>query len=192
MVAGYEARLAENGIKIAVSKKYFETEVEQRNTSINSLFVNRIMQKLDEKREAKNGYHYNRNIYHCIVITVMPIDKTLVKKEFCRSYSFILRKVERAHIGEIPMRIEYAENKLLSKIEKRILKILKKAEKQSAQKICKDTFLDACRYSASTKYDYKDRILGKDRYFWEIGFMIAVAVLVVVGFGCTWIITEFF
>ena len=73
----------------------------------------------------------------------------------------MLRKVERAHIGEEPRRVTYEEEKILSKVEKRILKTLKKADRASAREVCKNNIFDAIRYSMNAKYGYKKRFSRK-------------------------------
>ena len=78
---------------------------------------------LDRKRERK--YNYERNRYHCIVLTAVPADGSFDRK-LCREYAFVLKKVERAHIGDKPIKYSYEEKKVLSKIEKRIQKLIKK------------------------------------------------------------------
>ena len=137
----------------------------------------------DRKRENKKGYNYRKNQYHCLVLSVIPLEKDLLKREFCKDYAFLLRKVERAHIGDEPRNVTYEENKLLSKIEKRILKIIKKAKKTNAKQACEDTVYDALRYSNAKKYEYKTRFCGKSRFYWEIFSMfLALAVFAAVMF----------
>ncbi len=174
IIEKYEAELASSGMRIEASKRYFEVNVTERSdvrtdsgNLINILF-NYIAKASDNRREKKKGYNYQKNQYHCLVLTLIPEEDGLLKREFCKDYAFVLRKVERAHIGEKPQKVAYEENKALSKIEKRIVKIIKKAEKTNAQKLCKDTFWDALRYIGSNKYEYKRKFCGKDRLFWYI------------------------
>lgn len=188
LVDGYRAQLASRGIQIAVSKRYYETNVEERNTyhpEAGVRLLNRIDRYLDKKAEKK--YHYQRNKYHCIILTVQPSKKGIVRKEDCRDYAFMLQKVERAHIGLEPTRVIYEENWLLGKIEKCIQKILNKAETATTEAVCKNTFPDAIRYASLKKYQYKQKFLGKERFFWEsiffIGFGLA-AFLTVFGIYC--------
>ena len=107
----------------------------------------------------------------------MPLDKGLVRRDHHKDYAFVIRKVERAHIGIKPQRIAYKEAKLLAKIEKRILKILKKAETADIRKVCSDTLFDAFRYSSLNKYAYKNKILGKERFSWELIFLISSGII---------------
>ncbi len=179
IIREYEEFLSENGVKITVSKKYFETKVSEYFHSNSPLF-NAIDAAIARKKEKEKGYHYQRNKYHCIVLSLLPVDKNLVRREYCKEYAFVLRKVERAHIGQAPERIFYEEDKVLAKIEKRIQKIIKSAEKESAQKVCKDTVCDIFRYTTLPKYAYKEKILGKDRSSWELLFLIP-GILLLVG-----------
>lgn len=189
----YKDSLASKGIKITVSKKYFETEVQERSGGTGAMAIfNAIDRVQDRKKEKKNGYNYERNKYHCIVLSLCPIDKNLVCREYCREYSFFLRKVERAHIGLEPSRIAYEENKVLAKIEKRILKIIKKSEKHTPQRVCGDTLRDALRYSFSYKYEYKKTILGKDKTSWEIFFAIIAGILAFLIVFMAWVIGKLF
>ena len=114
----------------------------------------------------------------------------MIKREYCKEYAFVLRKTERAHIGMKPQKIAYEENKVLTKIEKRILKIIRKAKKTNAKQVCKDTLYDALRYSNSKKYDYKSSFCGKIHFYWEIvSIFLAVAVLAVV-ISIAWLISK--
>ena len=81
---------------------------------------------------------------------------------------------------------------VLSKIEKRILKIIRKAEKHSMLKACKDTLFDAVRYSACPKYEYKNKVLGKKRSSCESFFMIAIGIFVVAFVLTGWGISNLF
>lgn len=182
IISKYEERLASAGVKITVSKRYFEADVKERNTyhpDAGVRLLNDIDRHFDKKRELK--YKNERNKYHCIIISVLPVDKSIVPKEYCKDYAFVIRKVERAYIGEKPQRITYKINKLLRKIEKRISKITGNAENHGVQKTCKDTFWDAIRYCFSSKYGYKSKVLGKERSFWELIFISVIGIVVLVG-----------
>ena len=190
----YADELTSCGIKIEVSKRYFETNVGERNyssqTGIFNIIFDDMARAKDRKREKEKGYNYQKNQYHCLVLSLIPLEKDLVKREYCKEYAFMLRKVERAHIGEEPRKIAYEEGRLLSKIEKRLLKIIKKAKSTNAQQACEDTLYDALRYSNSKKYDYKSSFCGKSRYYWEMVYMfLALAVFAAVIF-IAWLISK--
>lgn len=145
------------------------------------------IKKAHDRKKENQKYKYERNKYHALVITVTPDEKSGLPLECCRDYAFVLKKVERAHIGEEPRRIAYAEEKILSKIESHILKILKKAERASTQKICKDTFGDVIRYTMKAKYGYKKHFLGKDRFTWDLLLGIGAAILSLAVILLCWI-----
>lgn len=172
----YEDRLLSAGIRIDLSKKYFESNVSDRQTyhpNNITMLINVISKDVERKREKK--YKRVPNRYHSLVLTVLPDDKKLIRCDLCRDWAFLLSKIERAHTGEAPQRVEYEENKVLSKIEKRVEKILKTAEEKGTQNACRDTVLDALRYMHSRKYAYKKTVLGKDRFFWDIAFTLFFA-----------------
>ena len=179
IVDEYNTQLSSLGIKVLLSKKYFESSVGERDTyhpNAGVSLLNDVEAYFDKKKERK--YKHERNRYHCFILSVLPIDEKAVLREYCKDYSFVLRKVEREHIGEKPQHIVYEERKVLDKIERRLQKILKRAEKMKVKKVCKDTFFDAIRYCILPKYIYKKKICGKDRFFWDVIFIIFVMLLV--------------
>ena len=185
LVDQYEKQLASEGLKIKISKRYFETQVDERTGSVGAghALVDAVDRAIDQKKE-KEEYHYERNKYHCLILTILPADAALVRREYCKDFAFVLKKVERAHIGQEPKPIEYEERKVLSKIEKRIQKILKKSEKKTVKELCRDTWHDAFRYAVLPEYSYKNKILGKDRSVWElmaIAFAVLLAVIAIVS-----------
>ena len=184
----YSEQLKDNGIKVTVSKRYFEESVGERigNTGNTAIF-NEIDRALDRKKEKKKGYHHIRNRYHVIVLSVIPAQKDIVRREYCRDYAFYIHKVERAHIGMEPKKYTYEEQKILSKIEKRINKILRKLQKITPQKVCKDTLWDAIRYTLP-RYGYKRRFLNRERADWELIFLISTGVLALVVAFMIWLI----
>ena len=188
----YSEQLADNGIKVTVSKRYFEESVGERigNTGNTAIF-NEIDRALDRKREKKKGYHHIRNRYHVIVLSVVPVKKDIVRREYCIDYAFFIHKVERAHIGMEPKKYTYEEQKILSRIEKRINKLLRKTQRNTPQKVCKDTLFDAIRYTAP-RYGYKRRFLNRERADWELIFLISFGVLALVVALMIWLIGKLF
>ena len=185
----YSPELATRGLKITLSKRYLETEVSNRPYGAGAIFDS-FARIRDHKDEKEKGYHYVRNRYHYFVLTVCPTEKNALRREDCREYVFTLKKIVRAHIGLEPRQVNYNEDKVLRKIEKRILKILKKSEYASSKGLCKNNILDALRYLVHQKYEYKDRFLGKDRFWWEMIFLVAFCILL---FGCiftAWLISK--
>ena len=192
LIDKYTPELSSKGLKILLSKRYFESNVSERSSGCyaTSVILDSIDRARDRKKEKENGYNYVTNRYHYFVLTVCPIKKNMIKREECREYAFLLKKVERAHIGLEPRLIVAREEKVLSKIEKRILKILKKAEKRSAQNVCQNTIIDAFRYAMLPKYEYKERFLGKERFSWEMIFLSALCILVFGSMFIAWVFTK--
>lgn len=191
LVNSYKEQLTAKGIKITVSKRYMETAVGERSGGTGSSAIfNAIDRKNDRKKENENGYNYKRNNYHSIVLTISPLESKIVKNVDCKEYAFLIKKTERAHIGLEPQQKTYAESKILGKIEKRILKILKKAELKSVEEICKNTIFDACRYSHSPKYEYKTTFCGKDRFTWDMIFMFFAVTVLAVVIASVWAVTK--
>ena len=154
LVDKYENKLGSNGIKIIVSKKHFTVSVEEHSTHSPGLLED-IDHYIHKKKERK--YNYQKNRFHCIVLTCVPIDKPINSNKDYREYAFLLSKVWRAHIGHEPKHITYKENKILSKIEKTIQRIIKKSTDVNADIFCKNSFFDILRYTWSYKYAYKKR-----------------------------------
>ena len=192
LIDKHTPELSSKGLKILLSQRYFESEVRERSGShgVGATIFNSIDRARDHEEEKKNGYNYVKNRYHYFVLSVCPIEKNMIKREECRDYAFLLKKVERPHIGLEPRLIVAREEKVLSKIEKQILKILKKAEKRSAQKACQNTIIDAFRYAMLPKYEYKERFLGKGRFSWEMIFISAFCLLVFGSLFIIWLFTK--
>ena len=177
LIGKYAPMLKERGIAISVRKRYFESEVNPkfRTTGTGSLLD--IADKAIAHRREKKKYFFEKNKYHCIILSVMPDGNTSLKKERCKEYAVVLKKVERAYEGEKPRHFIYEEEKLLKKVENCILKILKKAEKKAPEKVCKDGFSDVLRYLIRPKYGYKKSVLGRSFFTWDM--MIAIAIIVI-------------
>lgn len=192
LIKKYENQLTQKGIAIALSKKYVEEEVREKSSGAYSrtIILNALERARNKKREVEKGYNFEPNKYHILVLTVVPLDKKLVHRTSHREYAFVLKQVVRPHIGEAPAETVYKEEKILAKIEKTILKILKKAEKMSVQQVCKDTFRDAFRYSFFSKYGYKDNFCGKDRFTWDMIFMFLAVAICVGIIVISWAITN--
>lgn len=194
LIDKYSPELSQNGLRISISKHYFEEKAWERSGGSNAVGVilNDIERAADRKKEKENGYNYERNKYHCIVISVIPSNKSDISRAECRDYAFLLKKVERAHIGQEPRRISYEEDMVLSRIECRILKILRKSKRMSPEKICRNNIFDALRYSHGSKYGYKSFFCGKDRFTWDLIFGISAGVLALVIIFMGWLLSNLF
>ena len=153
VVAKYENELAEKGIACSVSKKYFETDVS--SVAVNHTDILHILYGFfANKRENKNFKH-QRNRTHCAVVCFYPTDSALVKRKDCKEYAFVISKISRFEEGVAPKKRDYNQKAILKKIEKRILKVLKSAEKNGIYSVCRQTAFDKVRYKFSSKYAYR-------------------------------------
>ena len=101
LIDKYTPELSSKGLKILLSKRYFKSNVSERSYGYyaTGMILNSIDRARDRKKEKENGYNYVKNRYHYFVLTVCPIKKNMIKREECRDYAFLLKKLERAHIG---------------------------------------------------------------------------------------------
>ncbi len=188
LIDKYEEQLAANGIKITVSKHYFETKAGERYRRTNeSVILNDLFRERDRRKEKENGYRHVRNRYHCAALSVIPIQKDVVRCQSCKEYAFMLKTIEREHIGIEPTETTYEEQKILSKIEKRTQRILRKAQKYTPQKVCQDTLFDALRYTFP-HYGYKQKFLNKNRGEWELIFAISFCALALAMAFTIWLL----
>ncbi|MBR5523827.1 MAG: hypothetical protein IKU51_00975 [Clostridia bacterium] len=191
LLAPYAERLAEKGVQIRISRRYFRTKVMERLgvdfTGIGAI-TDDLLRAEARKREKEKGYHYQRNQYRCLILSLCPIERGVLSDNQCKEYAFVIWKKERAYIGDKPVESVAGEEKWRTKVEKRLQKICDKAERYAPEKVCKDTLWDACRYVSSTKYGYKTTILGKDRSWIDLGMFLgalalALAVSLIVDIG---------
>ncbi len=189
LIDRYDESLLQNGLKMRISNRYFETDVHERwGSHINGQQIFNIIDRVIDDKKEKKKYYYQKNRYHTIVLTLLPENDTL-PLEMCRNYTFVIKKTERAHRGEAPRKIAYKEEKLLLKIEKLLQKVVKRASNNTAEKVCKDTVFDALRYSFFVKYQYKKRILGKSATFFHSLFFAASCVLAISLVILLWIVS---
>ena len=190
LIDKYSPELSKKGLKIHISRRYFETDVYERYGSHgNGQQIFNIIDRAKADKKEKKKYYYQKNRYHTIVLTLMPEDDSF-PLEMCRNYAFVIKKTERAHIGEEPRKIAYKEEKLLLKIEKLLQKVVKRASNNNAEKVCKDTVFDALRYSLLVKYQYKKRILGKSATFFHSLFFALSAFLAIALTIFLWVVSR--
>lgn len=159
LVEEYALPLGEKGIRCTVFKKYCEASVHEPWNDSNAF--SEIERSVYNRRERK--YKHQPNRYHSLVLRFSPTEQDHEEQNGYKEYAFLLRKIEREHTGLPPQKTEHQKASILRKIEKRIKKILRKAETRSAENVCRDTLLDALRYTVLNRYAYKKTILGKDR-----------------------------
>lgn len=167
LISEYSDALAEKGIVCSVSKKYFETKASTVSHHYSYTLLDDIHRYFAHKRENKYFKH-QRNRHHCAVLCFHPADRTLLKKSECKEYSFMLSEVSRSEEGMAPKERIHKEKTVLKKIEKRICKILKSAEKKDPVRVCKCTKGDFIKYFFRKEYGYMKSINGKDRDFLDL------------------------
>ena len=189
LIDKYTPELSSKGLKILLSKRYFESAVGERigATGTGAIF-NSIDRARDRNKEKR--YHYVKNRYHYFILTLSPIQKHRIKREELREYAVAVKKIERPHIGLEPRLTVSREDKVLSRIEKRIQKVIKKAEKSTPEKLCQNTIIDAFRYAMHPKYEYKERFFGKGRFTWEMIFLAVFCIAVFGSLFVVWLITR--
>lgn len=186
LVEKYNLLLEPKGIKCSVSRRYFEDDV-AAHTSLSGSIFNKIDEKLTDEKERK--YLHQRNRYQCIVLTLAPTTKGIVKKAELKQFAFMLRKIERSFEGQIPKATAYSQEKVLSKIERRLKKTLDNAQTRSREKLCKDNFFDGLRYAFSNKYHGKT-VLGIDPLVFDIILAIAACLIAVAILFAVWLLTK--
>ena len=149
LVEQYNTRFAEKGIHCTVYQKYAEQPASTR------LGLSAV---LDEQREKR--YHNQPNRHYFVILRFSPVDKTRVKKTDCKEYGFAFRSIQRIHTGEVPVETVCSETKMLHKIEKRLQRMLKRAEASPAEQVCQDRWYDVFRYTLLLPYRHKGRFLG--------------------------------
>ena len=84
LIDKYSPELAAKGLKILLSKRYFESKVGERSGmhGVGAIF-NSIDRARDRKEEKEKGYNYERNRYHYFVLTVCPMEKNSLCREDC-------------------------------------------------------------------------------------------------------------
>lgn len=179
LVAQYEKQLNENGIGCSVLKKYFEIR-----TPVSSFRSTRPVEGLfrhfADKRENSKFKHQNNRKY-CIVLCFYPLNKDLLKETNCKEFAFVLREISRFEEGFAPKERVYKEKSILKRIEKKILYILKKAEKKSVVKLCKNTYIDFLRYFFLPEYGYKKSIFGYNRNIIDTVFCIIFMIVLIIA-----------
>ncbi len=155
----YEEQLAAKGLQLKVKMRYFEASVTERTWNQSGGIWNLIDRYRDARAEKK--YKNQPNRYHMIILRFSPTSASKIKEGWEKEYAFTLRKIERMHEGDKPIKTVQREEKLLYKIEKRICKILQKAESATPEEICRLSFADVLRYTHGESTDTKKRLWVK-------------------------------
>ncbi|MBE6775012.1 MAG: hypothetical protein E7543_02355 [Ruminococcaceae bacterium] len=178
LIAEYETALSEKGLACSLSKKYFETKVPHVPHHSSYTLLDDIHRHFAKRRENRH-FRHQRNRQHCAVLCFRPADKTLLKKEECKEYAFILSEISRYEEGMKPRKRTLNEKTVLRRIEKCICRILKSAEKKDPVRICQCSVADYIRYFSKKEYGYMKVINGRDRDFLDL--MLSAVVLGVIG-----------
>ena len=178
LISEHEQALSEKGITCSFSKRYFEAKVPSVSHHASYTILDDIHRFFAKKRENKYFSH-QRNRHHCAVLCFQPKDKGLLKKTECKQYAFMLYEISRSEEGMVPKEKIYREEDLLHKIEKRIIKVLKSAEKKDSVNVCKCTAADYARYFFRREYGYMKVIKGRDRDFLDL--VLTAVVLGMIG-----------
>lgn len=190
LINQYNGMLVEHDIEITIHRRSFKEEVEAYNYQSQHSFLNMLEYIFINKKVEEKKYHHIPNHYKLLVLQITPISRTIVDKKDCKKYAFLIYQLSRAHQGDKPIEWQRKEQSIIAKVEKRLKKLLKRAEKSTSPDWCGDTLFDALRYSLSKKYGYLENYCGKSRYFWET-LWICVIALPVLLFAIIGLITSF-
>ena len=191
LLKSYEEQLSSLGIRCTLSRRYFETAVDERTSYSQSAILDDIERSLYRRAEKKRGYGYRRNRYHLLVLRLTPTDVKSKSIFPGKEYAFTVKKISRAHVGLMPEETSLENEKILAKLEKRIRKIIKNGNKKPAHLVCSETRLDIFgRYLLSGKYGYKKRARGKDMSYWHICLIVSVGVIALLAVAVGWILTS--
>ena len=127
----YNTLLTEYGVKITLQHRSYKEEVEAYNhygIGCNNLW-NLLEYILFKKGIEEKKYHYTPNQYKLLVLAVEPTKKSKANKKDYKKYAFLVYSMSRGFQGEKPIEYQSKEQKIIKKIEKRLEKLLKKAER---------------------------------------------------------------
>lgn len=171
----YNPLFLEHGIEIKLDHRSLTEAVEKYNSYGGPDAFDLLEYSLFDKKAEEKKYHHVPNRYKMLVLKLKPLKKTDFDKKDCKEYAFLVYSLSRAHQGIKPLERQFSESSVIEKIEKRLKKLLKKAEKSALPDWCHNTLWDALRYTHSKKYAYIKNCCGKSRSFWETFYIIAFA-----------------
>lgn len=175
LINQYNGMLVEHGIETTIHRRSFKEDVEPYNHYGEHSFLNSLEYLFINKKIEEKKHHHTPNRYKLLVLQVNPISKTIANKKDCKKYAFWVYQLSRAYQGDKPIEWQRKEQSVIAKVEKRLKKLLKQAQKSTSPDWCGDTLCDALRYSLSKKYGYLENYCGKSRYFWEMLWICVVA-----------------
>lgn len=190
LIDQYNGMFVEHGIEITIHRRSFKEDIEAYNYQSQHSFLNMLEYIFINKKKEEKKYHHIPNQYKLLVLQAVPISKTIAAKKDCKKYAFLVYQLSRAYQGDKPIEWQHKEQSVIARVEKRLKKILKQAEKSTSTDSCSDTLWDALRYSFSKKYGYLENYCGKSRFFWET-LWICVVALPVLLFAIIGLISSF-
>ena len=175
LVEKYSDELAKRGIVCKVERKFFETTV---HTKTNNRDVFDIVENIYLEKKENKRYQGQNNRFVGVLMKFYPAKVGIVKIGDCREYFYTARKIHRHYRGVEPVERVYGDEKILAKIEKRILKVLRDADAKGIEFALKDRIFDVSRYMSFGGYEgpYKRKALGRDIDYWtHVEFIFGIA-----------------
>lgn len=174
VVTKYSDELSRYGVKCALKEKHFQLHYSHEpHTNANAGLFFTILDKAKHKLRLK-FLPFKDDDYKCVVIRFEPINSALKNGEL-KEYAFV-----KSYREDIKKRKDKSTD-IPAKTERLIKKIIKRLNKSSADKVCKDTVFDILRYTTQIKYSYKKQILGYDKNILDtavsIFFLFSLAVI---------------
>lgn len=158
MVLKYSEELSSYGVKCTVNQKHFQIHSSHEpHTNANAGIFFAMLDKAKHKLRLK-FLPYKDDDYKCIVIKFEPVNSS-IKKAHIKEYAFI-----SSYSEDIKTPKDSSSN-IPDKAERLIKKTIKKLNRTSADKVCKDTIFDIFRYTTQIKYFYKKQILGINKSY---------------------------
>ncbi len=149
LVNEYNGKLALYGAAVSANRRYFENNLIASAHNYGNIF--NIIESVILQRREKKYFNGVRNRYKVLVLEVKPVSKN--KGDF-KQYAFYVEKTERSSDGYKRKNKKYSDERVIKSVKKRLDKILNKAQKKSAEKLCRNTVADYLRYIFGVQYGY--------------------------------------
>ena len=175
LVNQYNTMFMKHGIEVTMHRRSFTEEVKNYNYYGQHSLLNFLEYRFINKKIENKKYRYAPNRFKLLVLQIKPLKPTSPNKKDFKTYAFLVHKISRAHIGDKPTELQYNEEALTKKTEKRLKRLLKRAEKSKSSDFCFNTMWDSLRYSTAGKYKFIENFCGKSRFFWEVVWICVFA-----------------
>lgn len=181
LIEKYNTQLSKYNIHCDLNKRFSSIPVQNR------ILGHHTVLEISEdavltSRENKH-YKYAPNRYYAITLHITPVCASKKKKLDCKQYAFLLSKKERLYKGQAPREVIYNYEKIYKSIDKRLLKILAKAQNMQSFSWLSNTLLDTLRYAYCKKYGYIKTIKGKNRTFWLTAWSLILSIPIIACFA---------